>query len=145
MQPDVVADLQHLSQIISQATAPAFLLGAVSGFLGLLMARFSRILDRIRALAGIAADDQSQAHLRSELPRLGQQLRYINRAITFAVSSAICTTALVILAFASALLGFRHEPVVAWIFMLALGLMAVSLFNFVLEVWFSLGELKLYR
>ena len=145
MQPDVVTDLQHLSQIISQATAPAFLLGAVCGLLGLLMSRFSRVLERIRAVAAIAADDQSQAHLRPELPRLMRQLRILNRAIFFAICSAICTTALVILAFASALLGFRHEPVVAWIFMLALGLMAVSLFNFVLEVWFSLGELKLYR
>ena len=145
MQTDVVADLQHLSQIISEATAPAFLLGAVCGLLGLLMSRFSRVLERIRAVAGIAADDQSQAHLRPELPRLMRQLRILNRAIFFAICSAICTTALVILAFASALLGFRHEPVVAWIFMLALGLMAVSLFNFVLEVWFSLGELNLYR
>ena len=50
-----------------------------------------------------------------------------------------------ILAFASALLGFRHEPVVAWIFMLALGLMGASLFNFVREVRFSLDELELYR
>ena len=145
MQPDVVADLQHLSQVISEATAPAFLLGAVCGLLGLLLSRFSRVLERIRAVAAIAADDQSQAHLRPELPRLMRQLRILNRAIFFAICSAICTTALVILAFASALLGFRHEPVVAWIFMLALGLMAVSLFNFVLEVWFSLGELKLYR
>ena len=75
MQPDVVADLQHLSQIISEATAPAFLLGAVCGLLGLLMSRFSRVLERIRAVAGIAADDQSQAHLRPELPRLMRQLR----------------------------------------------------------------------
>ena len=145
MQPDVVADLQHLSQIISQATAPAFLLGAVSGLLGLLMARFGRIVDRIREVAGIAADDQLQARLRSELPPLGQQLRYINRAITFAVSSAICTTALVILAFASALLGFRHEPAVAWIFMLALGLMGASLFHFALELRLEHDELNLYR
>ena len=109
------------------------------------MARFSRVLERIRAVAGIAADDQSQAHLRSELPRLMRQMRILNRAIFFAVCSAICTTALVILAFASALLGFRHEPVVAWIFMLALGLMGASLFNFVREVWSSLDELELYR
>jgi Protein of unknown function (DUF2721) len=145
MQPDVVADLQHLSQVISQATAPAFLLGAVAGYLSLQLARLGRILDRIRVLDGVAADDQSQARLRSELPRLVRQVRYMNRAIFFAVCSAICTTVLVILAFASALLGFRHEPPVAWIFILALGLMGASLFNFVLEVRLSLGELELYR
>jgi hypothetical protein len=145
MQPDVVADLQHLSQVISQATAPAFLLGAVSGFLGLLMARFGRVLDRIRALAAIAADDKPQARLRSELPRLERQMQYINRAVFFAVCSAICTTALVVPAFASALLGYRREPVVAWIFILALGLLGASLFNLTLEVRLGLDELTLYR
>jgi hypothetical protein len=144
MQPDV-ADLQHLSQVISQATAPAFLLGAVSGFLAVLMARIGRVLDRIRALAGIAADDQPQARLRSELPRLERQARYMNGAIFYAVCSAICTIGLVVLAFASALLGFRHEPVVAWVFILALGLMGASLFNLALEVRLGLAELELYR
>ena len=48
-------------------------------------------------------------------------------------------------AFASTLLGFGHEPVVAWIFMLALGLMSASLFNFAPKVRLSLDELKLYR
>jgi hypothetical protein len=144
MQPDL-ANLQHLSQVISQATAPAFLLGAVSGFLAVLITRFNRILDRIRALAGIAADDKSQARLRSELPRLERQMRYMNGAIFFAVCSALCTTALVVLAFASALLGYRHEPVVAWVFILALGLMGVSLIYLALEVRFGLAELELYR
>ena len=69
----------------------------------------------------------------------------MNGAIFFAVCSALCTTALVVLAFASALLGFRHEPVVAWVFILALGLLGASLFNLALEVRFSLAELELYR
>ncbi len=69
----------------------------------------------------------------------------MNRAIFFAVCSAICTTGLVVLAFASALLGYRHEPVVAWVFILALGLMGASLFNLALEVRLSLDELELYR
>ena len=144
MQPDV-ADLQHLSQVISQATAPAFLLGAVSGFLALLVARFSRVLDRIRALSEIADDDRTRARLRFELPRLERQARYMNGSIFYAVCSALCTTGLVILAFASALLGFRHEPVVAWVFILALGLLGASLFNLAREARLSLDELELYR
>ncbi len=58
--------------------------------------------------------------------------------------SALCTTGLVVLAFASALLGFRHEPVVAWVFILALGLLGASLFNLAREVRLSLDELELY-
>ena len=72
-------------------------------------------------------------------------MQHLNGAIFFAVCSALCTTALVILAFASALLGFRHEPVVAWVFILALGLMGVSLVYLALEVRFGLAELELYR
>jgi hypothetical protein len=144
MQPDV-ADLQHLSQVISQATAPAFLLGAVAGFLAVLITRLGRVLDRIRALDGIAEDDAPRARLKTDLPRLKRQARYMNGAIFYAVCSAICTTALVVLAFASALLGFRHEPVVAWVFILALGLMGVSLVYLALEVRFGLAELELYR
>jgi Protein of unknown function (DUF2721) len=61
------------------------------------------------------------------------------------VCSALCTTALVVLAFASALLGFRHEPVVAWVFMLALGLLGASLVYLALEVRLGLAEFELFR
>ena len=144
MQPDL-ADLQHLSQVISQATAPAFLLGAVSGFLAVLITRFGRVLDRMRALGEIADDDAPRARLKAELPRLERHARYMNSSIFFAVCSALCTTALVVLAFASALLGYRHEPVVAWVFILALGLLGASLVYLALEVRFGLAELELYR
>ncbi len=143
MQPDA-ADLVHLSQVISQATAPAFLLGAVSGFLAVLMARMNGIIDRFRSLNAITDDDKSQARLKSDLPRLKRRAKLMNHAIFFAVSSAICTTGLVILAFASALLGFRHEPAVAWIFILALGLMGASLFNLAREVRIALNEFGQY-
>jgi len=46
----VVGDIDHLSAAISHATAPAFMLGAVAGFLSILIARLERIADRNRAL-----------------------------------------------------------------------------------------------
>ena len=46
----VVADIDQLSEAISHATAPAFMLGAVAGFLSILIARLERIGDRRRAL-----------------------------------------------------------------------------------------------
>jgi uncharacterized membrane-anchored protein len=69
----------------------------------------------------------------------------MNAAIFYAVASALCTTGLVVLAFASALLGYRHEPVVAWLFIVALALLGGSLFNLAREVRLSLDELELYR
>jgi hypothetical protein len=44
----------QLSQIISQVTAPAFLLGAVASFTSVLIARMNRIIDRSQALHAIA-------------------------------------------------------------------------------------------
>jgi hypothetical protein len=38
----------QLSQVISQVTAPAFLLGAVAAFISLLIARLNRVIDRYR-------------------------------------------------------------------------------------------------
>ena len=78
----------QLSQVIAQATAPSFLLGAVSGFVAVLIA----------------------------------------------------TTLLVIVAFVSALLQFRHEPGAAVMFILALALMALSLLALAREVRIALTE-----
>ena len=46
----LVTDIDHLSLAISHATAPAFMLGAVAGFLSILIARLERVADKIRAL-----------------------------------------------------------------------------------------------
>jgi hypothetical protein len=42
--------MDQLSTAIAHATAPAFMLGAVAGFLSILIARLERIGDRRRAL-----------------------------------------------------------------------------------------------
>ena len=50
-------DLDHLSQLISHATAPAFMLGAVAGFVSILITRMNGVIDRIRSLNTIADDE----------------------------------------------------------------------------------------
>jgi len=47
----------QLSLVISQAAAPAFLLGAVASFLSVLVTHMSRILDRSRTITDNSADD----------------------------------------------------------------------------------------
>ena len=142
MQPEVT-DLNQLSQVISHATAPAFLLSAVAGFVSILLTRISRIIDRVRTLNMIADDDDSRAHLKSDIPRLKRRAQ-INTAIYLAVSRAICTTVLVILAFASAFVGVGHEPLVGVLFMVALGLLAGALFTLAREVRIGLKDFDHY-
>jgi Protein of unknown function (DUF2721) len=137
-------DLDQLSQIISHAMGPAFLLGSVAGFVSILIARMNGIIDRIRTLNMIADNDGPRARLKSDIPRLKRRARLINSAIHLAVGSAICTTLLVILAFASAFIGVRHEPVAGVLFMIALGLLGGSLFMFVREMRIGLNEFDHY-
>jgi hypothetical protein len=61
-----VTDLSQLSQVISHATAPAFLIGAVA-FVSILIARMNDIIDRIRSLNSIADDDTPRARLKSDI------------------------------------------------------------------------------
>ena len=86
------AQTEQLSQVIAHATAPSFLLGAVSGFVAVLMGRMNGIIDRIRALNAIADNDQSRSYLKEDLPRLKRRAKLMNDAIYLAVGSAICTT-----------------------------------------------------
>ena len=137
-------DLDQLSQIISHAMGPAFLLGSVAGFISILIARMNGIIERVRSLNTIADDDGPRVHLKSDIPRLKRRARLMNTAIHLAVGSAICTTLLVIVAFASAFMGVRHEPAAAVLFVVALGLLGGALFAFVREVAIGLNEFDHY-
>jgi hypothetical protein len=143
MSVDLAATTQ-LSQVIAQATAPSFLLGAVSGFVAVLIGRMNGVIDRIRTINAIADDDHPRQHLKGDLPRLILRARLLNRAVYLAVASALATTLLVIFAFISALLQFRHEPGAAVMFVAALGLMAAALFMLVREVQIALTDYDHY-
>jgi hypothetical protein len=85
-------DAVQLSHVISEATAPAFVLGAVAGFVSILVARLTSVVERIRHLNDIAEDEQSRAHLKSDLPRLRRRAGLLNNATRFALASGVCTT-----------------------------------------------------
>lgn len=101
MIPDTPS-ISQLSHVISQATAPAFLLGALAAFIALLISRLNRIIDRTIVLNGISDDDIEKSRLKADLPRLMRRAAMINRAILWAVIASIAVTVLVIVAFASA-------------------------------------------
>ena len=130
----------RLSQVIAHAMAPAFLLGAVAGFVALLMGRMNGIVDRTRAINSIPGHDTARAYLKSDLPRLERRAKLVNRAIYLAVGSAICTTLLLMTTFAAAFLGLRHEPGAGVLFLMALALMCAALVSLAREVRIALSE-----
>src|SRR5436190_16498779 len=136
--------VSQLSQVISQAAAPAFLLGAVAAFIAVLISRLNRIIDRAILLNGIADDDIVKSRLKADLPRLMRRAAMMNRALFWAVISSISVTLLVIVAFASAFFEVQHERGVAVLFMISLGAFTISLVDFAREIRIALSEFDHY-
>jgi hypothetical protein len=133
--------ITQLSQIISQITAPAFVLGAVAAFLSILITRFNRVVDRHRNLVGHLAQQTSPAHgEKAEFELLRQRARLLNRAILLSVISAIVTASLIIYGFVGAALKIQHEYGIAILFVVSLGFLTASLIELSREVRIALHE-----
>lgn len=124
---DFVPDVGQLSQVMSQATAPAFVLGAVAGFVSILLGRMTTVLDRIRSLNEIAYDASARAHLKSDIPRLRRRAKLLNSATRLALASGMCTSLLLVVGFASAFLKLHHEYGAGVLFLFAVALLGGSL------------------
>jgi hypothetical protein len=140
-----VPEVDQLAQIMSHATAPAFILGAVAGFISILIARMEIIVGRIRSLNEIADDDAARAQLKYDIPRLKRRANLLNSAIRLALGSGICTSLLLVVAFVSAFFRLRHEYGVGLLFVVAVVLLGASLFRFTQEVRIGLSEADHYR
>lgn len=141
----LLPDADQLAHVMSQATAPAFVLGAVTGFVSILLGRMATIIDRKRTLNEIASDETTRAHLKFDIPRLRQRAGLLNSATTLALLSGICTALLLVVGFASALVRLRHEYGAGLLFAVALALLGGSIFRFGQGVTIGLNEADLYR
>lgn len=135
--------VSQLSQVISQAVAPAFILGALAAFISVLTLRMNRVVDRSQTLNAIGADP-AREHLKADLPRLKQRAVLLNNAILFASFSAMVATLLVMVAFVSAFFGIEHERGIAVLFILTLGFFAASLISFARETRIALHKFDYY-
>jgi hypothetical protein len=143
MYPDTPS-VSQLSQVISQAAAPAFLLGALAAFIAVLISRLNRIIDRTVVLNGIPDHDTVRSRLKVDLPRLMRRAAMLNRAIFWAVVASIAVTLLVIVAFVTAFFQLQHERGVAIFFLISLGAFTISLVDFAREVRIALSEFDHY-
>jgi hypothetical protein len=143
MLPDTPS-ISQLSNVISQAAAPAFLLGALAAFIALLISRLNRIIDRSIYLNQISDQDQARSRLKADLPRLVRHAAMINRAIFWAIMGSISIGIVIIVGFVSAFFEIRHERGVAILFVISVSAFIVSLMDFAREVRIALNELDHY-
>jgi hypothetical protein len=137
---DLIPDAGQLSQVMSEATGPAFVLGAVAAFIAVLLNRMNVVIDRVRNLNEITDNDAARGHLRADIPRLRQRAKLLNSATHLALLSAMCTSLLLVIGFVGAFFRLRHEYGTGILFTVAIGLLGFSLFRFAQEVRMGLGE-----
>ena len=140
---DRISNIDQLSQVIAHATAPAFLLGAVAGYLSILVARLQRVADRARALGATSRAVSPSSEAQEGAMTLAARAHLLNRAIYLSALSALSTAALLILAFAFAVFGLEHRLGVALMFVLALSLLMGSLVMLTMEVRLAMRAMHL--
>jgi hypothetical protein len=133
---------KELSEIIRDATAPAFLLGALVGLVSLLIVRLNRIADHIRNINSVSDDNTRRAALIASLPDLKRRARTIGRALLFAVISGVCSACLVMVSFFTAIVGVDHAYGALILFSAAMAAFATSFLYLWIEVRIALNEIE---
>lgn len=142
---DFVPDLQRLTQIFSQATAPTFFLGAVAAFVSLMSSRLAETITRLRVLNGIPGDDPARAPLKADVERLRRRARLLSSGIYASIVSGICATVLLAIVFASEFLGFKYAYGAGLLFIFATVFLGVGLVRFAQEARIGLAEADEYE
>ena len=116
--------VEHLSQLISQVVAPAFLLGAVGSFVSLLSDRLMAVVHRIRD-AGKGAEPELSGPRQEEIvARLRRRATLLN----------IAALILIITAFTAALISVHHVWLAAVLFIASAFFLVCSLISFGVDV-----------
>jgi hypothetical protein len=133
-----------IASTIDAAIAPVFLLAGIGGILNVIAMRFSRAVDRTRALEAILGDAGSAERNRkvAELRLLNRRITHANRATTLCVASALAVCLVVILLFVSPLLRLDLGTAVALLFVLSMALLAGGLYEFLAEIRVAISALK---
>ncbi len=132
----------ELVPVLMTAIGPAILVSAVGMLLLTLTNRLGRVIDRSRALAGLAPPHVPRT-VRAQLDVLWKRARLIRLAITLASTSALCAALLVAVLFVTALLHLEFAWGIALLFVACMAALVASLAVFLRDVNLSLAALTL--
>jgi hypothetical protein len=136
---EFIPDTERLSHIFSQATAPTFFLGAVAGFVSLMMSRLSGVMERTRTLNAIA-DDDARAHLKGDLDRLRRRAAFLNSGILASLRAGLCATLLLAIIFVTEFVGLKYSYGAGMLFVVATFFLGFALYRFAQEARISLSK-----
>ena len=133
-----------LAKAIQLSVAPVFLVTGISGLLGVLTNRLSRVIDRARSLQ----EQQLDSHL-AHARRLAQDLKIqkrrmglLNRAIQTATLTGLLVAAVVAVTFVSAMAALDLAAIVVPLFVIAMGSLMATLLLLLRETQLATGQIN---
>ena len=136
-------DIAHLIQV---ALTPIFLISAIGVTLNVLTSRLARIVDRARALEGLAGHPSYRPEgrdLHAMLRVLERRSKYINAAITLITLSALFIALVVVMLFVNAFVSWNLATFIACLFILSMLSLAAALTCFLIEVRIATTTLRI--
>ncbi len=134
-----IPTLERMTQIFSNATAPAFFLGAVAAFVSLMTNRLGVVRDRASKLQP-GTDARGRRLYLASMKRLIKRARLLNDAILLTLCSGIGATLLLTILFVAQFVGVHHAYGAALLFTLATLFLSAALFYFFREAWLARSE-----
>jgi len=141
-------DLQteNVAKLIQLALGPVFLISGVGITLSMLTQRLARIVDRARKLESDRDEtthEKKLANIDEELKVIFRRARHINAAIALSTASALFTTLVVTLLFASEFVPLAVGVVIAILFVASMGCLSTAFLVFLLEVRIATKALRI--
>jgi uncharacterized oligopeptide transporter (OPT) family protein len=134
-----------LLPIIQASTTPVILISGLGLLLLTMTNRMARIVDRTRAYASHLrkAEADERRRLEIQLEHTWQRAKLVRLALTFATSSMLASSALVIAIFIGATLRMDLSGLMLVLFLSAIALLVASLVAFLRDIFVSLAALHL--
>jgi hypothetical protein len=139
-----VSTIAHQIQL---AVAPVFLLAGIGSILNVMAGRLARVVERARTLERDFAsfDEGARGLATAELRILDQRMTVVNLALSACTAAALFVCVLVAMLFIADLADFAFGRAVAWLFVLAMGLLIFGLVLFLWEVRLAMRALRVRR
>lgn len=127
-------DVSDISQLISIAVAPVFLITGIGSLLNVLGTRLSRVVDRARILGDKKSEATSLPREVKELEVHIYRMNLVGWSIGLCVASALLICSLVAVLFLGGLLHFDPYEIIGVLFVLAMICLILGLLLFLMEI-----------
>jgi hypothetical protein len=134
-----------LLPIIQASTTPVILISGLGLLLLTMTNRMGRIIDRTRLYASQLrqAEESERRQLEIQLELTWRRAKIVRLSLTFATSSMLVSSALVVTIFLGAILRVDLGGLMLVLFLAAIGLLMAALVAFLRDIFESLSALRL--